>query len=125
MEVLDSFRQAGDTDVLLISVTAGSVGLNLQEADVVVLYDRWWNPAIEEQAVRRAYRFGSTRPVQVFKLLVRNTVEERINEILTRKQNLFDTYIEGLSTGPSEAVSDSQIRWILDVESQQSSTARA
>ncbi|MDE0395548.1 MAG: DEAD/DEAH box helicase [Gammaproteobacteria bacterium] len=123
-EVLDSFRRAGDTDVLLISLTAGSVGLNLQEADVVVLYDRWWNPAIEEQAVRRAYRFGSTRPVQVFKLLVRNTVEERINEILTRKQNLFDTYVEGLSTSPNEEVSESQLRWILDVDSQKSGIAR-
>ena len=115
-DLLDSFRTAGETDVLLMSLTAGSVGLNLQEADVVVLYDRWWNPAIEEQAVRRAYRFGRTRPVHVFKFIVRNTVEERINQILTRKQGLFDTYVEGLSTGPDEAMVEYQLRWILDVD---------
>ena len=100
VEMLNSFQAGGDTDLLLMSLTAGSVGLNLQDADVVVLFDRWWNPAIEEQAVRRAHRFGRTRPVHVFKFIVRNTVEERIDEILTRKQGLFDTYVEGLSTRP-------------------------
>ena len=70
VEVLDSFRAAGTTDVLLMSLTAGSVGLNLQDADVVVLFDRWWNPAIEEQAVRRAYRFrkdSARTRVQVYR----------------------------------------------------------
>lgn len=115
-EVLDSFRVAGDTDVLLMSLTAGSVGLNLQDADVVVLFDRWWNPAIEEQAVRRAHRFGRIRPVHVFKFIVRNTVEERIYEILIRKQGLFDTYVEGLSTNADGSLAESQLRWILDVD---------
>ena len=114
--VLDSFRTSDDTDVLLMSLTAGSVGLNLQQADVVVLYDRWWNPAIEEQAVRRAHRFGRTRPVHVFKFIVRDTIEERIDEILTRKQGLFDRYIEGLATSSDEATVDHHLRWILDVE---------
>ena len=116
VNMLDSFRGAGGTQVLLMSLTAGSVGLNLQEADVVVLFDRWWNPAIEEQAVRRAYRFGRTRPVHVFKFIVRNTVEERIQEILTRKQGLFDTYVERLSTRADGAIDESQLRWILDVD---------
>ena len=115
VEMLASFQGAGDTDVLLMSLSAGSVGLNLQDADVVVLFDRWWNPAIEEQAVRRAHRFGRTRPVHVFKFIVRNTVEERIDEILTRKQGLFDTYVEGLSTRPDETVDESHLRWILDM----------
>lgn len=116
VEVLASFRRAGDTDVLLMSLTAGSVGLNLQEADVVVLFDRWWNPAVEEQAVRRAFRFGRTRPVQIYKFIVRNTVEERIDDILTRKQGLFDTYVEGLATRPDEPVDESHLRWILDMD---------
>ena len=115
LETLNSFRGAGDTEVLLVSLTAGSVGLNLQEADVVVLFDRWWNPAIEEQAVSRAHRFGRTRSVHVFKFIVRNTVEERIDEILIRKQGLFDTYVEGLSTGPDGALDESHLRWILDM----------
>ena len=116
VETLASFRGAGNTEVLLISLTAGSVGLNIQEADVVVLFDRWWNPAIEEQAVRRAHRFGRTRPVHAFKFIVRNTVEERIDEILTWKQGLFDTYVEGLSTRPDGAVDESHLRWILDMD---------
>ena len=116
VEMLNSFRRVDDTDVLLMSLTAGSVGLNLQEADVVVLFDRWWNPAIEEQAVRRAHRFRRTRPVHVFKFIVKNTIEERINEILTQKQGLFDTYVEGLSTGPDGVVDESHLRWILDID---------
>ena len=115
-EVLDCFREAGNTELLLMSLTAGAVGLNLQEADVVVLFDRWWNPAIEEQAVRRAYRFGRTRPAYVFKFIVINTVEERIAEILTQKQSLFDTYVEGLSTRPDGAVDEADLRWILDMD---------
>ena len=63
----------------------------------------------------RAHRFGRTRPVHVFKFIVRNTVEERIDEILTRKQGLFDTYVEGLSTRPDETVDESHLRWILDM----------
>ena len=115
-DMLASFRKAGDTNVLLMSLTAGSVGLNLQEADVVVLYDRWWNPAIEEQAIRRAYRFGRTRPVHVFKFIVQNTVEERINDILTRKRDLFATYVEGLSTNADRPLAASHLRWILEVD---------
>ena len=116
VETLNFFRGPSDTKVLLMSLTAGSVGLNLQEADVVVLFDRWWNPAIEEQAIRRAHRFGRTRPVHVFKFFVRNTVEERINEILTRKQILFDTYVEGLSTSSDGPLDESLLRRILDID---------
>lgn len=115
-EMLESFQQASGTNVLLMSLTAGSVGLNLQAADVVVLFDRWWNPAVEEQAVRRAYRLGRTQPVHVFKFVVRDTVEERINNILTTKRQLFDIYVEELSTGPDEPPAELDLHRILDIE---------
>ena len=76
--------------------------MNLQSASVVVLFDRWWNPAVEVQAMYRAHRFDRARPLHVVRLLVHDTVEERINEILEMKQALFDEYVE---QAPSAGVS--------------------
>ncbi len=65
-------------NVFLISLKAGGVGLNLTEADTVIIYDPWWNPAAESQAADRAHRIGQDKPVFVYKLITENTVEEKI-----------------------------------------------
>ena len=111
---LGRFRHGEGPSVLLMSLTAGSVGLNLQEADVVVLFDRWWNPAVEEQAVRRAYRFGRQRPLNIFRFKVRDTVEERIDDILRRKRALFEEYVEELREDPGRGFGPSELKWILE-----------
>ncbi|HVX59413.1 MAG TPA: C-terminal helicase domain-containing protein, partial [Pirellulales bacterium] len=77
--------------LLLISYGAGSVGLNLQFAQYVFLFDRWWNPAIEDQAINRVHRIGATGPVTVTRFLALGTIEERINQVLEEKREIFDT----------------------------------
>ncbi len=83
----------GGPPVFLLSLKAGGTGLNLTRADHVVHVDRWWNPAVEEQATDRAYRIGQTRPVQVHRLVTRGTIETRIAELLTRKRALSDAVL--------------------------------
>lgn len=68
--------QSGKRQIFLISLKAGGVGLNLTEADTVIHYDPWWNPATENQATDRAYRIGQEKPVFVYKMIARGTVEE-------------------------------------------------
>ena len=92
--VLASFKEQPGPRALLISLRAGGVGLNLQEASTVILFDRWWNPAVEQQAMQRAHRFGRQSPLQVVRFIVEDTVEEQIAEILERKDLLFDDYVE-------------------------------
>jgi SNF2 family DNA or RNA helicase len=92
--VVQRFQEAPGPQVLLMSIRAGGVGLNLQAATTVVLFDRWWNPAVEDQAVQRAHRFGREVPLHVFKFLVRDTIEERIDELLREKSDLFTEYVE-------------------------------
>ncbi|MDQ1676571.1 MAG: hypothetical protein QOC93_1715 [Actinomycetota bacterium] len=91
-ELVDRF-QAGDVPVFLLSLKAAGTGLNLTRADHVVHYDRWWNPAVEEQATDRAYRIGQTRPVQVHRLITEGTVEDRIAAMLAAKQTLADAVL--------------------------------
>ena len=74
--------QAGEAPVFLLSLKAGGTGLNLTRADHVIHFDRWWNPAVEDQATDRAYRIGQTRPVQVHRLVTQGTIEEKIAELL-------------------------------------------
>lgn len=85
--------EVGGPPVFLLSLKAGGTGLNLTRADHVVHVDRWWNPAVEEQATDRAYRIGQTRPVQVHRLVMRGTIEERVAELLTRKRALADSVL--------------------------------
>ena len=78
---------------------AGSVGLNLQFASYVFLFDRWWNPAVEDQAINRAHRIGAERPVTVTRFLTVDTIEQRINQVLERKRELFDAvFSESMAT---------------------------
>ena len=82
--------QAGDCPLLLLSLKAGGVGLNLTAADTVVHIDPWWNPAVERQATDRAHRIGQDKPVFVHKLIVAGSIEERILELQARKAALAD-----------------------------------
>ena len=88
-EVIESFT-AGGVDLFLISLKAGGIGLNLTAADTVILYDPWWNPAVEAQAMDRAHRIGQENPVFVYKLITENTVEEKILAMQERKRSLAE-----------------------------------
>jgi SNF2 family DNA or RNA helicase len=82
-------------NVFLISLKAGGVGLNLTEADSVIIYDPWWNPAAETQAADRAYRIGQDKPVFVYKLITENTVEEKILVMQEKKRQLAEGIYKG------------------------------
>ena len=86
--------QNGDVPLFLISLKAGGTGLNLTAADVVIHYDPWWNPAVENQATDRAHRIGQDKPVFVYKFIARGTVEERILELQNRKRALASALLE-------------------------------
>ena len=101
--------QAGEMPVFLLSLKAGGTGLNLTRADHVVHVDRWWNPAVEEQATDRAYRIGQTKPVQVHRMITRGTIEEKVAELLTRKRALADAVLGGGETALTE-LSDAELR---------------
>ncbi|AGX02386.1 MULTISPECIES: DEAD/DEAH box helicase [Bacillus] len=105
---------SGEHDFFLISLKAGGTGLNLTGADTVILYDLWWNPAVENQAADRAYRMGQRHNVQVIKLLARGTIEEKMNELQDKKRNLIEEVIEpgGKSQG---MLTEDDIREILNV----------
>jgi SNF2 family DNA or RNA helicase len=90
-QAIARFRDDRACRLILMSYGAGGVGLNLQWAGYVFLFDRWWNPAVEDQAINRAHRIGSTGPVTVSRMLCLNTIEERINQVLEEKRELFDT----------------------------------
>jgi SNF2 family DNA or RNA helicase len=87
--------QNGEAPVFLLSLKAAGVGLNLTRAGHVVHYDRWWNPAVEEQATDRAYRIGQTQPVQVHRIITEGTVEDRIAATLKEKRDLADAVLAG------------------------------
>ena len=114
-QMIGRFRQRPGPRAMLVSLKAGGVGLNLQDASTVILFDRWWNPAVEHQAVQRAHRFGKQTPLEVIRFIVEDTIEERIAEILEYKASLFNEYIEDAPTVPAERLSDQDLRRILDL----------
>jgi SNF2 family DNA or RNA helicase len=87
--------QAGEGDVFLISLKAGGLGLNLTAADYVIHMDPWWNPAVEDQASDRAHRIGQTRPVTIYRLVCRNSIEEKIVRLHQEKRDLAGSLLEG------------------------------
>ena len=90
--------QAGEGDLFLISLKAGGTGLNLTAADFVIHYDPWWNPAVEDQASDRAYRMGQTRPVTIYRLVAKGSIEEKIVELHRSKRDLASSLLEGTDT---------------------------
>ena len=104
--------QDGEVPVFLLSLKAGGVGLNLTRADHVIHVDRWWNPAVEDQATDRAHRIGQTRTVQVHRLITQGTVEERVAELLQRKRVLADAVLGGGEAAFTE-LSNAELRELV------------
>ncbi|MEH7350224.1 DEAD/DEAH box helicase [Gottfriedia acidiceleris] len=102
----------GEHNFFLISLKAGGVGLNLTGADTVILYDNWWNPAVENQATDRAYRFGQMNDVQVIKLVAKGTIEDKMNELQEKKKQLIGEIIE-TNGKPSFNLTEEDIRELL------------
>ncbi len=90
--------QAGDGDLFLISLKAGGTGLNLTAADFVIHLDPWWNPAVEDQASDRAHRIGQSRPVTIYRLVVADSIEERILDLHRHKRDLAADLLAGAET---------------------------
>jgi len=105
-DVVDAFQAADGPPVMLLSLKAGGVGLNLTAADHVFHLDPWWNPAVEQQAVDRAHRIGQTRPVIAWKLVAEGTVEERVVELQQRKQAMADAVLSGAESGGAVTVQE-------------------
>ncbi len=95
MNVVDEFQNNAEMPVFLLSLKAGGVGLNLTAADYCFLLDPWWNPAVESQAIDRCHRMGQTRPVFAYRLIARQTIEEKIIELQHRKRDLANALIAG------------------------------
>ena len=111
-EMTKIFNQ-GERDIFLISLKAGGVGLNLTGADTVILVDLWWNPAVEAQAIGRAHRMGQERKVEVYRLITRGTIEEKIQELQEQKRHLVSQVLDGTESRAS--LSLAEIREILGI----------
>src|SRR5690606_25360568 len=97
-EVVERFQKDSNIPVFLISLKAGGVGLNLTGADTVVHFDPWWNPAVEDQATDRAHRIGQSKVVTSYKLITRDTVEEKILNLQTRKRERSEEHTSELQS---------------------------
>jgi len=113
--MVDSFQAGTGAPLLIVSLKAGGTGLNLTAASQVIHYDRWWNPAVEDQATDRAWRIGQQRTVNVHKLVCEGTVEERIGEVIDDKRALADAVI-GTSEGWVSELSTDQLRDLVTLE---------
>ena len=104
--------QSGEKKIFLISLKAGGVGLNLTAADTVILYDPWWNPAVEEQAIDRAHRIGQDKPVFVHKLVIAATIEEKMEEMKARKRQLAESLFDA-DGAPTLAMTEADINMLF------------
>ncbi len=111
LELCNRFNR-GERDLFLISLKAGGTGLNLTGADTVILYDLWWNPAVEAQAADRAHRIGQEQVVQVIKLVARGSIEEKINELQEKKKDMLEKVLNPGENGAATLTED-DIRELL------------
>jgi SNF2 family DNA or RNA helicase len=107
--VIKAFKEDPRCKVLVLSLRAGGQGLNLQEASYVFHFDRWWNPAVELQAEDRSHRIGQNMPVTIYKYTCENTIEERIENILTTKRQIFKDIVDDVSMPITSKMSESEI----------------
>lgn len=114
---LDQFKEDKSKHVILMSYATGSVGLNLQYCNYVFLFDRWWNPAIEDQAINRAHRLGQKEPVIVTPFVSQETIEGRIAEVLDQKRQLFNEVIAQNGPPPSMGMSQDEIFGLFAIRS--------
>lgn len=115
-QVIRNFKANDIHKALILSLKAGGVGLNLQEASYVFHIDRWWNPAAERQAEDRSHRMGQVVPVTVFKYICEDTIEERIQMILAEKQRLFDEVIDDVSLDIASRLTREELFGIFGLE---------
>ena len=113
LSMVKSFN-SGDTPLFLISLKAGAVGLNLTGADVVIHYDPWWNLAVQNQATDRAHRIGQTKKVTVYKLIAKNTIEEKIEKIQEAKKDLAGQILGG-ETGQLAGLGREELMELLEL----------
>jgi SNF2 family DNA or RNA helicase len=114
--VLERFRRDPSKHVILMSYGAGSVGLNLQFTNYVFLFDRWWNPAVEDQAINRVHRIGQRQPVFVTRFITPDTIEGRIAEVLDRKRQLFTELLEQSGPPPSLGLTEEEVFGLFDIQ---------
>jgi len=110
--VVARFQDPGGPPLMLVSLTAGGLGLNLTAADHVVILDPWWNPAVEDQAASRAHRIGQERPVMVYRIVAEDTVEERVLALQRRKQAIAAVALGG--TGNAAAITREDLLALLE-----------
>jgi SNF2 family DNA or RNA helicase len=110
------FQESDDVSYFVISVKAGGTGLNLTAASHVVHFDRWWNPAVENQATDRAYRIGQKRNVLVHKFVCRGTLEERIDEMIRAKQQLADEILQDGAEALLTEMSDAELMKFVSLD---------
>ncbi len=115
-DLIETFRESERHKALIISLRAGGLGLNLQEASYVFHLDRWWNPAVERQAEDRSHRMGQTVKVNVIKYTCEDTIEERIDSILQRKQALFDELIDDVSLDLSTRLDRAELMGLFGLD---------
>lgn len=104
----------GEKDLFLISLKAGGTGLNLTGGDTVILFDSWWNPAIEDQAADRVHRFGQKKSVQIIRFITKGTIEERINDLQAQKRELIDSVITKGQGQALTSLSTEEVLSLLD-----------
>jgi SNF2 family DNA or RNA helicase len=114
--ILDRFRHDPDCHVLLMSYGTGSVGLNLQFTNYVFLFDRWWNPAVEDQAINRAHRIGQRHPVTVTRFLCGNTIEQRIADVLEAKRKVFNDLLAQADKPSTMGLTEEEIFGLFDIK---------
>ena len=120
--IIDQFKSDPTKHVILMSYGTGSVGLNLQFTNYVFLFDRWWNPAIEDQAINRAHRVGQKHPVTVTRFMAENTIEGRIADVLTAKRKIFNDLLEQNGPPPSLGLSEDEIFGLFDIKARPKKT---
>src|SRR5205823_9884118 len=113
--VLERFQKEPDIHVILMSYGTGSVGLNLQFTNYVFPVDRWWNPAVEDQAINRAHRIGQKEPVIVTRFVTQNTIENRIAEVLEQKRQLFNEVLEQNGPPARLGLTEDEIFGLFDI----------
>jgi SNF2 family DNA or RNA helicase len=124
--ILARFKEDPDAHILMMSYGTGAVGLNLQFAGYVFLFDRWWNPAIEDQAINRAHRIGCKSQVIVTRFISKDTIEERIDKVLTEKRELFAAILgEGDDTNVSLSMDAAEIFGLFDLKARHGKGTRA
>jgi non-specific serine/threonine protein kinase len=114
--LVDRFQADNGPPYMVLSIKAGGTGLNLTAASHVVHFDRWWNPAVENQATDRAYRIGQHRNVLVHKFICRGTIEEKIDKLITDKVDLADSILTGGTESILTEMSDKELLDLISID---------